>query len=140
MTRKGPSKSADKTFADGRLKVARAFMKAAQTEAALAEEADIANPIVSQTVQAAIAYTDALTASVAGQVNQQDHAGAVKALRSALGKRLPGEQERRLARILGEKDAAQYSARPKRISEARRLLADLESYAAWAELELARTR
>jgi hypothetical protein len=141
MTRKGPSKAAvDKAFGDGRLQMARAFLKAAQNEAELADDADIANPIIVQVVNAAIAYTDALTTRFAGRVNQQDHTAAVKALRAALGKRFPNEQERRLARILGEKDAAQYGARMKRKSEAARLLADLEKFAAWAELEMRRVR
>jgi len=140
MTRKGPSKPVDRAFGDGRLQMAKAFLKAAQNEAELAGDADIANPIVVQIVNAAIAYTDALTARFSGRVNQQDHAAAVKALRAALGKRFPGEQERRLARILSEKDAAQYGARMKRKSEATRLLADLEKFAAWAELEMKRIR
>ena len=47
-----------------------------------------ANPIVSQIVNAAIAYTDVLTATFAGKVNQQDHSAARKALRAALRNRL----------------------------------------------------
>jgi hypothetical protein len=140
MTRKGPSKTADKAFGDGRLQMAKAFLKAAQNETELADEGDVGNPIISQIVNAAIAYTDALTAKFAGRVNQQDHSATVKVLRAALGKRFPDEQERRLARILSEKDAAQYSARVKRKSEAVRLLADLEKFAAWAELEMSRIR
>lgn len=140
MTRKGRSKAADKTFGDGRLKMAKAFLKAAQNEAELADDGDAANPIISQIVNAAIAYTDALTAKFAGRVNQQDHSAAVKALRAALGNRLPNEQERRLFRLLNEKDAAQYSARIKHKSEAVRLLADLEKFAAWVELEISRFR
>jgi hypothetical protein len=46
--------------------------------------------------------------------------------------------ERRLARILGEKDPAEFGPRIKRKLEATRLLADLEKFAAWAELELTR--
>jgi hypothetical protein len=140
MTRKGPSKAVDRTFGDGRLQMAKAFLKAARNEAELAGDGDIANPIIVQVVNAAIAYTDALTARFSGRVNQQDHAAAVKALRAALGKRFPDEQERRLARILGEKDAAQYGARMKRKPEAARLLADLEKFAAWAEVEMKRIR
>ena len=140
MTRKASSKPADEAFGGGRLEMAKAFLKAAQNEAELIAEGDVGNPIISPIVHSAIAYTDALTAKFAGRVNQQDHAGAVKALRGALGNRLASDQERRLVRILGEKDAAQYGARVKRKPEAVRLLADLEKFAAWAEIELTRPR
>src|ERR1035437_1341338 len=93
MTRKGTAKSVDASFTDGRLRIARAFLKAARTETAMAEVADIGNPIISQIVNAAIAFADALTARYAGRANQKDHAAAVKALRDALGNRLPVAQE-----------------------------------------------
>ena len=140
MTRIGPSGPADEGFGEGRLRLARAFLKAAKDEATLAEEGDIGNPIISQVVNAAIAYADALTARLAGRVNRRDHAAIAKALRDALGERLPDAQERRLRRILAEKDAAQYGARIKRKAEAVRLLAELEELALWAETELARPR
>ena len=138
MTRKGPSKAADAGFGSGRLAMARAFLKAAQNEAELTGGNDVGNPIVSLVVHGAIAYADALTAKVAGQVNQQDHSGATRSLRAALGNRLPNDQERRLGRILAEKDAAEYGARVKRGSEAARLLGELQKFAEWAERELNR--
>jgi hypothetical protein len=91
---------------------------------------------MSQTVLAAIAYTDALCARYAGYVNQQHHAAAVQTLRDALGKRLPSGQVTRLNRILGEKDDVQYGMRPKLAVEAQNLLEQLEEFAAWAESEL----
>ncbi len=120
--------------------MARAFLKAAQDEAALAGDGDLGNPIISQVVTAAIAYADALTAAYGERINQRDHRAAVKNLRDALGKRLPAAQANRLTRILGEKDASQYGARPKSREEARRLLAHLEAFATWAEAELRRPR
>jgi hypothetical protein len=140
VTRTGSGKPADKGFGKGRLQLARAYLKAAQDETDLADERSLGNPIISQVVHAAIAYTDALTAKFAGRVNQQDHSGAVKMLRDALGNRLPRAQESRLRRILGEKDAAQYGARLKTLTDARRLLVQLAEFAAWAEDELSRTR
>ena len=140
MTRKGTAKGVDASFTDGRLRIARAFLKAARTEAAMIEDGDVGNPIISQIVHAAIAFTDALTARYAGRANQQDHAAAVKALRDALGNRLPVAQETRLRRILGEKDEVQYGARVKTAVEAGRLLAQLEAFADWAEAELQRPR
>ena len=140
MTRKGPSKRVDKAYGGRRLEVARAFLKAAQDESALADDGAIGNALVAQIVNAAIAYADAMTAALAGSVNQQDHAAVVKALRDALGERLPDVQARRLRRMLAEKDPAQYGARLLRIKDARRLLADLEEFARWAEAEMARRR
>jgi hypothetical protein len=120
------------------LDIARAFLKAARDAAALADESTIGNPIVSQIVNAAIAYADAITAKRSGRVNQQDHAGIHKVLRDALGERLPEPQARRLRRILDAKDPAQYSARLLRKDDAERLLDELEAFASWAETELAR--
>ena len=140
MTRKGPAKRVDRAYGQQRLEVARAFLKAAQDESALADDGAIGNPIVSQVVNAAIAYADAITAALAGRVNQQDHAAVVKALRDALGERLPDPQARRLRRMLAEKDPAQYGARLLRMKEARRLLTDLEEFATWVEAEMARRR
>ncbi len=63
MTRKGAGKPVDGSFADGRLRMARAYLKAARTEMAMIGPADVGNPAMSQIVHAAIAFTDALTAS-----------------------------------------------------------------------------
>lgn len=129
MTRKGPTKKADIAASGGRLSKARAFHKAARDAMSLAEDADIADPIVSHVVLAAIAYADALTAHFAEEINQKDHAAAVRLLRAALGKEFPDEQERRLSRMIGRKDAAQYGVRTSRKSDAEKLLADLEKFA-----------
>lgn len=140
MTRNGPAKKVEEGFADGRLRIARSYLNAARVEAAMAEEGDIGNPAMSQVVNAAIGFADALTARYAGHANQQDHAAAVKALRGALGNRLPAAQESQLRRILREKDAVQYGTRAKTRAEAEQMLAALEEFAAWAEAELRRPR
>jgi hypothetical protein len=105
MTRNGASKSVNASFGEGRLRLARAYLKAAQTEATVAEDGDPGNPIMSEIVSAAIAFTDALTARYSGRASRQDHAVAMKALRDVLGNRLPTAQETRLRRILGCKNA-----------------------------------
>ena len=138
MTRKGTAKAVDRMFAEGRLRMARAYLKAAQTEMTVAEPEDVGNPAMSQIVNAAIAFTDALTARYAGRANQQDHAAAVKTLRDALGKRLPNAQETNLRRILHEKDDVQYGARTRSQDDAKALLSRLEDFATWAEAELVR--
>jgi hypothetical protein len=133
LTRKVPAKTANAAFCEGRLLVAPAYLKAARTEAAVAEDGDVGNPIMSQVVHAAIAFTDALTARYAGRVNRQDHAAAVKTLRDCLGHRLPAAQETRLRRILGEKEEIQYGMRLKTSTEAAHMLAQPEEFAARAE-------
>jgi hypothetical protein len=140
VTRKGTAKGVDPDFVAGRLRIAQAYLKAARTEAAAAEKGDVGNPIMSQAVNAAIAFADALTAKHTGKVNQKDHGAAVAALRDALGNRLPVAQETRLRRILGEKDEVQYGARLKTTLDAERMLEHLEAFAAWAETELRRPR
>lgn len=122
----------------GRLENARAYLQAARDSADLAEPGQNANPIVSHIVNAAIAYTDALTARYCGRVNQQDHNAQRKALRDALGNRLPDAQERRFDRILGQKDEAQYGASRGRLTQAKQLLEEVEEFATWAETEIRR--
>ncbi len=96
------------------------------------------NPIASTVVNAAIAYTDALTATFANKVNQQDHSAAVKTLRGALGNRLPKTQESKLSRILGQKDLAQYGGRLMSLADAQSILTLLKEYAEWVESEMKR--
>ena len=100
---------------------------------ALAEPGQNANPIISQMVLATIAYGDSLTAKRALVINQQDHAAAPRLLRDVLRNTLPDAQERRYRRILGVKDEVRHGARKASIDEAQRLLAELESFARWAE-------
>jgi len=137
VTRTGPGRPAGPAVAQGRLDNARAFLAAARDAAMLAEPSGNANPITVQIVTAAIAYADALTARFGGRVNQRDHAALPRALRAALGNRLPRAQERRLARLLERKDEAQYGSRLGSLTEAKSLLAELETFAAWAEATIA---
>jgi len=140
MTRKGATRNADAVFGEGRLKMARAYLKAARSEVLLADPGDIANPAMSQIVNAAIGFADALTATYAKEVNQQNHAAAVKTLRDALGNRFLTAQETNLRRILGEKDEVQYGTRPRSKADAEALLARLEEFASWVEIEMTRAR
>ncbi|WP_081486336.1 hypothetical protein [Nitrospirillum viridazoti] len=135
MTRQGSSKAVPPEYAEGRLKAARAFLKSAQTGFTLFDEGDVGNPIMSQIINAAIAYGDALTAISTGKVNQQDHAGIVRTLRAAFGNRLPDKQEANLRRIISEKDEVQYGARQKTRAEAERMLHTIEEFAKWSEDE-----
>jgi hypothetical protein len=133
MTRTGSGKKVDREFARGRLENARAYLQSAQDAIELAEEKDNANPAMSQIVNAAIAYADALTALKISVKNQKDHRAVVKVLRDAFGNELPKAQENQLARILGIKDEVQYGAKRGRIADAKTLLGHLEKFADWAE-------
>lgn len=136
MTRTGSAKKVDRAYAGGRLANARAYLQAAREELALAGAGANANPVMSQIVTAAIAYTDALTASRKALVNQQDHGAAVRLLREAFGRELPAAHERQLRRILEKKDEIQYGASVGRRADAEKMLADLEAFASWAERQL----
>lgn len=133
MTRTGPSKKVGDDYATGRLDNARAYLQAARDALELVHESANANPIMSQIVNAAIAYADALTAKRKAQVNQRDHRGAVKLLRDVLGKEFPDAQENRLRRIVDIKDDVQYGATRGRVQDARKMMDDLEKFAAWVE-------
>lgn len=136
MSRVRASRKVDSTFWRGRLDAARAYKESAESAVALASPGGNANPIISNIVLAAIAYADSLTAKRALLLNQQDHASAPKLLREVMGSALPAAQESRYRRILGNKDASQYGARPGTVQQAEKLLNDLESFAAWVESQL----
>lgn len=133
MNSKSPRKTVDAFYWQGRLRAAKAYLESAQQAIRLAEPAQNGNPIISQIVLAAIAYGDSLTAKRAQVINQQDHAAAPRLLRDVLQNTLPDPQERHYRRILGFKDEVHYGARAASVEEAARLLADLETFARWAE-------
>jgi hypothetical protein len=133
MTGKSPRKKVDVLYWQGRLRVAQAYLEAAQQAHLLAEVGQNCNPVISQIVLAAIAFGDSLTAKRAQVINQQDHAQASRLLRDVLGNLLPDGQERRYRRILSFKDEVQYGTRQATRDEAGRLLADLEELARWAQ-------
>lgn len=133
MTRTGPSKKVEDSYATGRLDNARAYLQAARDALELVNDSANANPIMSQVVNAAIAYADALTAKRKAQVNQRDHRSVAKLLRDVLGKELPDAQEKRLRRIVDIKDDVQYGATRGRMLDARKMMDDLEKFAAWVE-------
>jgi hypothetical protein len=137
VTRKGPTEKVDVSHCGGRLANAQAHRIAAETALRLAVEGDNTNPVRTLVVVAAIAYADALTARFGGVVNQQDHSAAVQALRSVLGNRLPNERARDLARIIEQKDEAQYGIRLGRLNEARSSVEALQRFGDWAETLLA---
>lgn len=138
MIRRRGEKRAHRALAEGRLANARDFLKSARDLLALADEDANGNPAMSQAVQAAIAYADALTIRAGGVRNTGDHAAAVELLRDVLGRQADDAQLQRLGRILALKDATQYGYRSRTIQEAARLVAQMERLAEWAEALLVR--
>lgn len=132
MTNQGPRKAVDASHGAARLVQAREFHESARALVTLGQGQSY-NGAVALMVTAAIAYTDCLTAQAKGVINLRDHQGAPRLLREALGNRLPDRQEKTLRRLLGRKDEVNYGARSTPLEEARRLLADLDDFAAWVE-------
>ncbi|MBI5334755.1 MAG: hypothetical protein HZB72_09265 [Burkholderiales bacterium] len=132
MSGQGPRKAVDPGHAPARLVQAREFHESARSLVTLAQNTSY-NGAITLMVTAAIAYADALTATLKGVVNKQDHQNAPRLLREALGNRLPERQERFLRKLLGRKDEVNYGARSTTLDEAQRLIAELDEFAAWAE-------
>ena len=132
MTGRSPRKKVDALYWQGRLRMAQAYLEAAQQAHLLSQEGQGCNPVISQIVLSAIAFGDSLTATRAQVVNQQDHAQAPRLLRDVMGNLLPDGHERRYRRILSFKDEVQYGTRQATRDEAGRLLVDLEEFARWA--------
>lgn len=83
MVRTGSAKKKDEAFANGRLLIARGYLKDARDTNAVADPGDIGNPSMSTVVNCAIAYADALTAKFRGEINQDDHQAVTKLLKAA---------------------------------------------------------
>lgn len=136
MTRKPPPKAVPAEHGSGRLHNARAFLADARSLLQAKRSGTNANPALSLIALAAVAYTDALTARLAGKVNQKDHLAAIKLLKECLSGGFDASMERRLRRLIDVKHVAEYGARPGRFEDAEEALKDLESYAKWIESEL----
>ena len=91
-----------------------------------------------QIVDAAIAYTDAVTARRGGRINQQDPQALGELLRAVLGNRLPNPQLANLKAILSIKDEVSYGVRAGTHQQAVRLCGRLDEFATWVQGELAR--
>jgi len=114
------------------------FHGAAKTLMDLYRPGQNANPIITEIVAAAIAYADAVTARHGNRINQQDHLALGDLLRAVLGNRLPNPQLANLKAILSQKDEASYGVRAGSHTQAARLYARLDEFAAWVQTELAR--
>ncbi|TIT97465.1 MAG: hypothetical protein E5W55_08870, partial [Mesorhizobium sp.] len=108
MARVRSTKKKDAAYVTSRLLIARGFLKDARNSNLVADPGDIGNPSMSTVINCAIAYSDALTAKLRGEINQDDHQAVVKLLRAALGKALPAKQETSLRALLEQKDEVQY--------------------------------
>lgn len=121
----------------GRRDNGRDFLSSAKALRDIADEGSNGNPIMSQAINAAIAFADALTIRYSGTQNAGEHRNVTLALQRALGRRADAAQVQRLARIIGRKDATQYGHRQSTLDEARQLVEQCERFADWAERVLA---
>ena len=138
MARKGPVRRVPRTEWKGRLENARAFLKAADDLMALVEAGRSCNPIITQCVDTAIGYGDAISIRFGGIVNAVDHHALGSTLRRAIGARFSARPAQQLAQILTEKDAAAYGAHSATPVAAGEILKVVKRFAQWAEVELAR--
>ena len=132
MTKQGPRRIASDGEWSGRLTQAREFHESARSLVTLGDSKSY-NGAVTLMVVAAIGYADAITAKLKGLVNKEDHQGAPRLLREALGNSLPDKHERFFRRLLGRKDEVNYGARSTTHEDAARLLVELDEFAIWAE-------
>jgi hypothetical protein len=129
---KGSYRTVDPNEASGRYHRARNLLRQAKDLAALAAGDQDAVGIMDLCVNAAIAFTDALTIRHAGIQNNQDHQAAPHTLEIALGKKAEPQQVSRLKRLLNRKGAIQYDHRPLRLDEAIDYLQQTERFGDWA--------
>jgi len=132
MTRKGRRTSATPETGRARFKKAERDHSSAETLLALKiDEHEPADDVAKLIIQAAIAYTDAVTAEYGGEIAQGRHTESAKVLRDALGNRLPKEQETRLGRLITHKETVEYGARETTVKQVQQLQLDLDRYASW---------
>jgi hypothetical protein len=122
-------------------RVAESLMKSVSDLLELAADGDsYSNAIGIVAIHAAIAYTDALSIRFGAMKSiEGDHARAVDALKEALGDRADEKAIRPLRRVLAQKDQVSYQGEYYTVADAKRLAADAQEFASWAE-ELLRYR
>ena len=113
-------------------------MEIAENALQLTDRHHDAGPLMSNMILGAIAYVDALTAAIAGKINQTDHQAAIKLLRDTLGAGLPRAQETNLKTLISIKDEVQYGATFEPIQDAEALMKRAKAFSEWAEGELRR--
>jgi len=131
----------DRSAWTGRRDAGRAHLKSARNALDVADDGDDGRLIVQGAILSAIAYGDALTIRIASIKNGNDHQRLVDAVRHALGNRAPqAELTRltRLTRLLRLKDDSAYGHRAMTLDEARAAIEKADTFATWAEGELAR--
>jgi hypothetical protein len=138
MVRRGTWRTVDRSTWPGRYRDGASFLKAARHLLALAEERESGKPVMSNALRAVISYADALTIKVAGIQNVQDHGMLPRALKQALGERLPTVQLTRLQRLLTQKNDIDYDHRDMDLHEARAFLEQVDRFVLWVEQELRR--
>lgn len=133
MARLDRAKRIDPAQADGYAEVGRRLLLAGR---AIIERGDPrhASALAILSIHAAIAYTDALCIHLGGRKSTSaDHGAGVRLLRSIMGVRLPAQTERKLSRLLGQKDRFEYQGYVTTMREAQSHFSKAERYTTWAE-------
>lgn len=138
MVSRGTGRKVPRDEWKGRCENARAFLGAAQALLTLAEAGRSSNPIITEAINATIAYGDAVTIRFGGIQNTTDHNNLGRTLKQAVGARFTRQQDQRLGQILGAKDEAAYGHHSATASEAAEIVKLAERFAEWAEAELGR--
>lgn len=137
MVKRGRARNEDRDRSERYRSVARALLQTAR-DLELIGEPQYGNGLAIITVHAAIAYTDALTIAYRElRSTDGEHLQAAALLVDALGRDADADQVRRLRRILSSKSHASYSGSYYTLDEGRKILQELERFAAWAEDRLA---
>jgi hypothetical protein len=135
MVRRGRRPAVDPAASVKYQRVAAALMKSASDLTELAADGGrYGNAIGIVAIHAAIAYADALSIRFgAFKSAEGDHLRAVDALTEALGDRADATAIRHLRRVLAQKDQVSYQGAYFTVADAKRLTADAQEFAAWAE-------
>jgi hypothetical protein len=133
MTRLGPRKNVDEAYWRSRRIQAREFHDSARSLVTLEDSKKTYNPAIALMINCVIAYGDCVTAKAKGVINQVDHSSALGLLRDALRRNLPDRQEKIFRQMLGRKDEVNYGVKITSLSEAQKLLAELDEFVSWAE-------
>jgi hypothetical protein len=134
MPRRSRQKQVDRMQAARYLRVGESLLRSAAALNEIASDGDAyGNAIGVVATHAAIALNDALTIAYREvKSTEGDHRRAADVLQHALGPLVPAGQLSRLRSVLAAKDRISYSGTFYRLDEARRILAEVEEFAAWA--------
>jgi hypothetical protein len=135
MVTRGNRKEVDRGQAERYRRTGAALRESAHVMATVATESDsYGNAIAVVAVHACIAYNDALCIAWKGfKSTDGDHTRAPDALIHALSHQAHPERVRQFKAVVDKKDHVSYQGAWYRVSDALRLLKDMDAFCGWAE-------